>query len=64
MSKKPFATTLIEGLIDKIGNFARKTGIDKRVITGASLYYFFSQSESSQRKIVEDYLDAENNGKI
>lgn len=64
MSKKPFATTLIEGLIDKIRNFAKKTGIDKRVIIGASVYHFFLQSEPSQRKIVEDYLDAENNGKI
>ncbi|MEW6097329.1 MAG: hypothetical protein AB1567_12535 [bacterium] len=64
MSKKPFATTLIEGLIDKIRDFAKKTGIDKRVIVGASVYHFFLQSESSQRKIIEEYLDAENNDKI
>lgn len=64
MQKKPFATTLIEGIINKINDFARKTGIDKRVIVGASLYHFFLQAESSQRKIIEEYLSAENNDKI
>ncbi|MEW6621064.1 MAG: hypothetical protein AB1422_17320 [bacterium] len=64
MRKKPFATTLIEGLIEKVTNFARKTGIDKRVIIGASLHHFFSQSAETQREIIEQYLEAENNEKI
>jgi len=64
MPKKPFATTLIEGLIDKINNFTRKSGIDKRVIIGASLYHFFLQSDSAQRKIIEEYLEVENNDKV
>lgn len=61
MPKKPFATTLVEGLINKINNFAKKSGIDKRVIIGASLYHFFLESESSQRKMIEEYLEVENN---